>query len=199
MSHGSWHDSSVRERLVWAVSVPLMVGGSWAAHVLDYRLVVPDPTARGTLLAATGHGYGDWLPLALAVLGAIALVAAGRAATSLRPRAVSPAFWPFLLLPPLAFTIQEHLERLIETGHFPWHAALDPTFLPGVVLQLPFGVAAYVAAKLTLRAVHKLAQLGIPRLTLVPIRVPVLAVVREVPRRALVGPRRSRGPPLPRS
>jgi hypothetical protein len=199
VNHGSWQDSPVRERLVWAVSVPLMVGGSWAAHVLDYRLVVPNPTTRGALLAATGHGYGDWLPLVIGMLAALALVAAGRAATCLRAHASAPVLWPFLLLPPLAFTFQEHLERLVATGHFPSHTVLDRTFLPGIVLQLPFGVAAYVAAKLALGAVRRLALLGAPRLTLVAVHAPVVAEVREVPRLFHAGPRTSRGPPVPRS
>jgi apolipoprotein N-acyltransferase len=173
-----------------------MIGGSWAAHALDYRLVVPDPTGRGTLLAATGHGYQDWLPLAFAVLVALALVALARAAPALRARAASAPLWPFLLLPPLTFVLQEHLERWIATGRFPWHAAFEPTFVPGVVLQLPFGVTAYVVARLTLHAARRLALISLTRIRVIP-AVPVLAVApsSELSRRVLAGSRTSRGPP----
>jgi apolipoprotein N-acyltransferase len=188
----------VRQRVAWVVSIPLMVGGSWAAHALDYRLIVPDAGARRTLLAATGHGYEEWLPLALAVLLAAGLVALVRALPLLRTRAASAPLWPFLLLPPLTFVLQEHAERWIATGHVPWHALLEPTFLPGVVLQLPFGVTGYVVARLTLHAARRLALVAVPRIRVVPaVAVLVTVPASDLPRRALAGSRTSRGPPHP--
>jgi hypothetical protein len=64
----------MRRALAWLVSVPLMVAATVSAHALAYLIEVPDPQARAALLSATGHGYGDWIPLTLAVLGAAALV-----------------------------------------------------------------------------------------------------------------------------
>jgi hypothetical protein len=59
-----------------------------------------------------------------------------------------PAAWQLAVLPPLAFAIQEHLERLFATGHLPLHAATATSFLVGLGLQLPFAAAAVVLARL---------------------------------------------------
>ena len=40
-----------------------------------------------------------------------------------------------------------------------WHAFAGPTFLPGLALQLPFALLAYVAARLLLRAAVRLGRL----------------------------------------
>jgi hypothetical protein len=55
---------------------------------------------------------------------------------------VRPSLWPVLLAPPAAFAVQEHLERYAATGDVPWSTATERTFLPGLLLQLPFGVLA---------------------------------------------------------
>jgi len=108
----------VRRLAAWCVAVALAVAATMAAHALDYRLVEPNPHARALLLAATGHGYEDWLPPALAVLGAAAVSALPAAAIGdSRLRAQR-----FLVVPPLVFTLQEHLERLLHDGTVPWHA-----------------------------------------------------------------------------
>ena len=51
------------------------------------------------------------------------------------------------------------LELSLHTGTFGWHALLAPTFLPGLALQLPFSLLAWLAARLLLRA----AERGRPR------------------------------------
>jgi hypothetical protein len=191
----------MRRALVWIVAVPMMVGGTWAAHALDYRLAVPDPGARATLLAATGHGYEEWLPLAAAVAIAGLLIALVRAAEQLRAGYTRPSAWPFLLLPPLSFATQEHIERLLHDGSFPWHAAAEPTFARGVALTAPFGLAAYLAARVILRVARALA------LALAPAR-PILLALRPAALPRAVAParvrvassaRRTRGPPSFRS
>lgn len=155
----------MRRALVWIVALPLTAAATLAAHSLGYRLAVPDAGARETLLAATGHGYEEWAPLALALLTAAAAAATASAAPELRARTPRPAAWPFLLLPPLAFTAQEHLERLLADGRVPWTAGADRTFLLGLLLTVPFGLAAYLAARLLLRVASSVARaLAPPRL-----------------------------------
>jgi hypothetical protein len=144
----------MRRRLAWLVALPAMLTGSQLAHALAYRLAYPEAHVRLLRMAATGHGYVAWLPLALGVAGSIAvvaLVAAGLDAARGRPIRDVPAF-AFALLPPLAFVLQEFLELSLHLGRPSWQFAAAPTFLPGLLLQLPFAVLAYVAARLLLRA-----------------------------------------------
>jgi len=122
--------------------------------------VYPQAHARVRVLLAAGHGYLTWLPIALALAGAVALVAlAVTAADAARGRTARglPAA-AFALLPPLAFALQELLELSLHTGTFAWQALLAPTFLPGLLLQLPFALAAYVAARLLLRAAEHVGR-----------------------------------------
>ena len=159
----------MRRSLAWFVAVPLMLAGSQAGHALAYRFAYPDVPVRMQVLLATGHGYLRWLPLAFGIAASVValslLVAAVDAARGRGPRGL-PA-WAFALLPPLAFGVQEHLERLLHTGVFPWHEAGTPTFLPGLALQLPFALLAYAAARLLLhtaeRAGRAVARIAPPR------------------------------------
>lgn len=170
----AWHDRSMKRGAPWLVSIPFMAAGCLAAHALAYHLV-SNPRER--------HGYLAFAPLFLGVLGGLAIVGAFR-----RGRTHSPVL--FALLPPLAFTVQEHAERLQLV-------ATEPAFLVGLALQLPFALAALVAA----RAFTGLAELVAEVLTARPRvrRAPVLpapAVALDAPRALLVsGPRSSRAPP----
>lgn len=148
----------MRRRLAWGLVLPLVVAGSQAAHALAYELVYPQAGIRGLHLASTGHGYLAWLPLVLAVGGAVAvvsLVSAALDAARVRPAREVPAL-AFALLPPAAFALQEVLELSLHTGHFGWRAVLAPTFLPGLALQLPFGLAAYLVAHVLLRTAERI-------------------------------------------
>jgi hypothetical protein len=151
----------MRRSLAWAVAVPLMLAGSQAAHALAYRIVYPQAHLRMASLVASGHGYLAWLPLVLGIGGAVVLVSfAATVADAARggtPRALrAPAF---ALLPPLAFALQELLELSLHTGTFGWHAFAAPTFVPGLLLQLPVGALAYLVARLLLRAASKVGRL----------------------------------------
>jgi len=151
----------MRRALAWLLALPLVLGGSQAAHVLAYRWVYPSAGVRLHTLVATGHGYMSHLPLVLAIAGAAALLslvvsavdaACGRGVRSL------PA-WSFALLPPAVFVLQEILERSLLTGTFVWQAVETPTFLPGLVLQVPFAAAAYLTARLLLRTATAVGRL----------------------------------------
>ena len=126
---------SMKRGAPWLVSVPFMAAGCLAAHSLAYHLIA-NPKER--------HGYLAFAPLFLGVLGGLALVGAVR-----RGRTHSPAL--FALLPPLAFVVQEHAERLQLV-------ATEPAFLVGLALQLPFGLAALVAARAFLGLAELVAE-----------------------------------------
>jgi hypothetical protein len=161
----------MRRRLTWLVALPAMLAGTQLAHGLAYRLVFPEASLRVHVLAASGHGYLAWLPLVLglaAALGAVGLAAAvvdaarGRSVGSLPPFA-------FAALPPLAFVLQEVLELSLHAGTLGWHAVAEPTFLPGLALQLPFALLAYLAARLLLKAAVRLGRLFAPRPSTAPV------------------------------
>ena len=138
-----------RSRLAWPLAAPLLAAGLLAGHDLSYRLVTLDAATRAHFLERTGHGYLAFAPLAAALAAALLSVAlVWRAARSLRglPAATAPA-WLFAALPPIAFTLQEHLERLVHDGAVPLDLPRQPVFLLGLALQLPFALAAVVVAR----------------------------------------------------
>jgi hypothetical protein len=193
----------MRRRLAWLVAVPLMLAGSQVAHMLAYRIVYPQASVRLEVLVETGHSYMTALPLVLGVAGSI--VALSLAATVLdvaRGRGVrSLPAWAFALLPLCGFALQEYIERWLDWGFFPWHAAAQPTFLVGVALQIPFGALAYVAARLLLRTAkrlgRRLASLAPPRprVALQPLVVPAAQPLPPLPS-LLSRCLGRRGPPL---
>jgi hypothetical protein len=143
-----------------------------------------------------------YLPGALAVCSVLVVVALAvelaHVLTDRRP--VRPSALPFAVLAPAIFAFQEHFERLMHDGVFPWDAAAQPTFLVGLLLQLPFAVAGYLLARLLLRVVRSLG-----RLLSAPPQVRVLAGAHPQPPVRVVFPRvpalalgyGSRGPPAP--
>jgi hypothetical protein len=172
-----------------------MLGGTEAAHALAYRLVYPQLHAR--VLLATGHAYLAWLPLLFGVSGAlalVALVAAGIDAARGRSPRELPA-WAFAVVPPAAFVLQEVLELSLHLGTFGWRAVLAPTFLPGLVLQLPLAFLAYAVARFLLRTAERLGRALAPvRLTPL-LELAAAAPVEELFVRIAATSRTSRGPP----
>ena len=150
-----------RRNVAWLLTVPLAVVAAQLAHALAYRLAEPSAHERAHLLSETGHGY---LRLTADGLGVVA--AAVLFALILEVRAIGtkqeggrPRLWAFAAFVPATFIFQEHLERLFHDGAFPWGAALDKTFLVGIVVQLPFAVLAYLLARLLLGVAHLLGVL----------------------------------------
>jgi hypothetical protein len=193
----------MRRSFAWLVAVPLMLVGSEAAHALAYRFAYPELHARMQVLLVTGHGYLRWLPLVLGAAAAVValslLVTAADVARGRAPRGL-PA-WAFALLPPIAFVVQEHLERLLHTGVFPWQEFGTPTFVPGLALQLPFALLAYVVARLLLRTAERagraVARFAPPRPRLAPVVLAALPAEPQRPRLALIASGLAkRGPPL---
>jgi hypothetical protein len=151
----------VRRSLAWLFALPLVLTGSQVAHVLAYRWVYPSAQVRLQALLETGHGYMGQLPLVLGIGAAIAtvsLVVAVVDAARGRPLGGLPT-WAFALLPVLTFVVQEFLERSLHAGVFVWQTVESPTFLPGLLLQLPFAAVAFLAARLLLRTAVTVGQL----------------------------------------
>jgi hypothetical protein len=192
----------MRRGLTWLVAVPLLLAGSQVAHALTYRIVYPGTSVRVHALVITGHGYLDRLPVALAVALAVALVALFVAvldASRGRESRALPA-WAFAVLAPLAFALQEILELSLHTGTFAWHAVAAPTFLPGLALQLPFSLLAWLVARLLLRAAGRAGRALVAR---PPVPGAIAFAASAPPRVTLARPRvlasglAKRGPPLP--
>jgi hypothetical protein len=181
-----------RRPLAWLLALPLMTAGSLVAHGLAYRIVAPQPDVRLDLLDRTGHAYLEAAPFVLGICLALLLAGiAAQVARALRRGSRSaPAAWPLAALPLLGFVLQEHLERLAATGDVPLAAVSEPTFLVGLALQLPFALAALVAARILGRAAEAvgraLATAAPPRLAARPgaVRRPVVALLPNAPRLA---------------
>jgi hypothetical protein len=154
MGSGRYRIRTMRRGLSWLLTIPLVLAGTELAHAVGYRSALPDAHERAHELTATGHGYFAYAPLA-AGLGVAAVVVAlalhaGRAGTGVRLRA-----WPFAVLPLLTFTLQEHLERLLH-GVDASGVVFEPTFIRGALLQLPFGIIAYLIARALLRVAERI-------------------------------------------
>ncbi len=133
----------MRRRASFLISIPVAVAGSLLAHQVSYALQASDGAARARLLAATGHGYLARVPLLAGVLVAVALGGLIReAAIRWKGTGRTGPIWPIALIPPFAFIVQEHLERLLHDRTFPWHLAAQQAFLRGLVLQIPFALLA---------------------------------------------------------
>jgi hypothetical protein len=163
----------MRRRLPWLIALPVMAAGSLGAHSLSY-LVVSARTTEGAGEASerASSGGPSYLVLFFGIVAATAMVAACARLLLARARvrragSVSP--WLFFLLPPLAFAAQELAERLLNAEAFPFQVALEPRFLVGLLLQLPFGLLALLVARVLLRVVERIAR------TLAPCPTPRLA------------------------
>ena len=152
-----------RRLIVWLVTLPLAIFGSQVAHELAYRLVTGDAEKRASELSATGHAYLTYLPFGLAVATVLALLALGTEIRQIAARATGAAATPraasFAILGPAIFVCQEHFERLASAGEFPLLAALEPTFVVGLLLQAPLALVAYAAARFFLRVARTLGRL----------------------------------------
>jgi hypothetical protein len=191
-----------RRRIAWLLSFTLMAAGAVTAHALAYRLVAPAHHMDSSMHAETNHGYISHLDACLAICGAIAILALVASLVSRLRRGHLPRapLWLFAVVPPAGFAVQEHLEHVLATGALPATAALDGAFIVGVVLQLPFAIAAYLAA----RALLALASALVDSLR-APTRARLLALAVLPPGAAPAArPRRSalalgygqRAPPL---
>jgi hypothetical protein len=181
------------------LALPFVLGGTLAGHEAGYRLTTDGAHAREHALAASGHGYMSFAPVVLgaatafAILGFLLIVRIG--AHGRRTR-IAP--WALAAFAPLAFAAQEHLERYVTHGEFPWGAALEPSFLVGLAFQLPFALAALALARWLGRVALDLGRaLGAPPLARLDLfRALAPASVLPLPAAAIARGASERGPPL---
>jgi len=181
---------SSRRIAVWALATPLVAVGSQLAHALAYRIAYPQADVRLRALAASGHGYLAYLPLAVGVAAAAQL--AGFAALALdaaRGRRLRPLpRWGFALLPPLAFALQELAERALAGDGLAWWVVRLPTFRIGLALELPVALLVYLLARALLGAA---GAVGGVLATPPAASAPVLLQGGAPRRRGVLAPRRA--------
>jgi len=169
-----------RRTLAWLFVTPIAAAGVLTAHALAYA-------ATGTA-AGPEHDYLDHAPQVVGLLVSFALLGLAVQERSLRPfsaRWVAP-------LAPLAFVCQEHLERLVHTGELPW-LLTTPSFLVGLVFQLPVAVACVLVVRLVIGTL----DLRVRSATLIPtgIWLPLPSAPVFSPPAAVTPRRRGRAPP----
>jgi hypothetical protein len=165
------------------VTAPIALAGITAAHAIANTLF-GSPEGPGELFAA---GTSGLVPLAAALALLLLLLGlAGRVAgvrwSAVRGRAGT---LPFACLSPVVFIALEVVEGLLHRGVVPWHDAPEPTFLVGLLLQLPFALAGYLTARALLRVSDRL------RLLIVRRRIPRVATSVLAAPRAEHEPRRA--------
>jgi hypothetical protein len=190
--------AAVQRLKLGLVLVPLMLGGSESAHAFVERFASED--YEGAELFRHGVLGSQLLPFVvpagLAVLfGGVAVAALGRDEPR---RGRTFLLWPFALLPIAVFAVQEYVEYWAGHGRLAWALAGERPFLAGLLLQLPFALAALLAARFLLRLAGVIA--GRRRTRPLP-RCAVLGL--SVPRDQALPPvslhadgRLTRGPPL---
>jgi hypothetical protein len=142
----------MRRTLTWLVTLPFAAASVVLGHAIAYGLT---GTPAGGM-----HDYLAHAPQVVFILASLAVLAL---AADARARRHSPL--PLAALGIGAFVAQEHLERLIHTGHVPFLFA-SPVLWLGIALQLPLAVTIWLVAR-------RLAE---------DIATPVRRAVRSVPR-----------------
>jgi hypothetical protein len=131
------------------IAIPLAIASWLGAHCLAYWLVPPGSEQQMGMHAEHGHAWLGYSPavaiwgLAFVIAGLVLCVSAGLRGG----RSTRPPVRIFALLPPAGFAVQEHAERLIASGSIPNDLIVEPTFLLGLALQLPFALMALLLTR----------------------------------------------------
>ena len=196
----------MRRRLPWLIALPLMAAGSFAAHALSY--VVAGTRAEGgadgdihgaSERTSAGIAAHSVLPVGLLVAFGIGAGTAWLVGRARGKRGAGASPWLFFALPPLAFSVQELIERLVNAEAAPFQAALEPRFLIGLALQVPLGLIALFVARALLRVVRRIARALVRQRSVVlsrrapVLRLPLACELPRIPALALGYPQR--GPP----
>ena len=181
-----------RRRAAWGVALAFTAVGGLCAHLVAYSLAAPGGHSshhHGPTVSA----YSAHLRGCIAICVAIGLIALAVSAfeRSGRVRRAFLPLWLFAAAPPVGFVLQELVERSAGTGTLAHLGPLEVPFLVGLAVQIPFALAAYLAARALLAAaaafVRRLAapaSLRVPpaeprvlvALPVVAPRVPLLAL-----------------------
>jgi hypothetical protein len=136
-------------RAAWLVALPIAAASWLSAHCLGYLLV--PPAKPDTMHHHMDESHNWFASMPVLVAAGVTVLAAGlvlcvgegwggRQGSSPAPSRV------FALLPAVGFVVQEHLEHFLASGSAPYEVALEPTFLTGLALQLPFALGALLLA-----------------------------------------------------
>lgn len=181
---------------IWLVLLPVLVAATEGAALVVDRFA--PPSYEGVELFAASNRSSAFLPLALALGVGAVLCALASLATSAPKRDRLPR-WAFACLPPVLFTVQEHIEYVLQHHSAPTSVALSWTFAAGLLLQVPLIALAYLLARVLVGAAVAISErrMRSPVLRRVPPKVARPGSSR--PRRLQsVGDRTlTRGPPLP--
>ena len=172
--------------------------GELTGRVAPARPARPEGYEGAELFSRSSASY-SLLPLVVA-LGGIALCCSLWSFATAAPERRRLPLWVFACLPAGAFAAQEHVEFAVAHGRVPWTLVASPVFLAGLLLQIPFGALAYLAARLLVRIASAIARRGPGRGPAVRRRSSICARPRDdAPRRLRSsGDRRlTRGPPSP--
>lgn len=193
----------MKRQLPWLIALPLAVVGTVAGHSVGYWAAVPDEQERAHVLASTGHGYLDYVPLVLALCGAFA--ALGFVAHALAAfRGGDPKGGTRIklvaALAPAAFVLQELIERYVHDGHVHWQFVVSAPFLLGLATQLPFALLAaaiaFALATAARRVAHAIRAARLPRPRGVALSFRSWLSVDLRPEPVLARGYAGRGPPL---
>ena len=144
------------------VALPVAAASWLTAHCLAYVLV---PPAHGGAMhdhMEESHNWFASMPVLVAAgvtllaAGLVLCVGEGLRGAPARTQAPAPLF---ALLPPIGFAVQEHLEELLASGSAPYAVVLEPTFLMGLALQLPFAIGALLLAGALYALGHRFGRL----------------------------------------
>jgi hypothetical protein len=149
----------MRRLSLWILVGSVGVAGCEVAHLLAFRLVYPDRLQRAHALQATGYGYLRYSLLVFAAAAALGLIAFVFRVSHARRREplVTVGIWG-ALAPAATFVLLDQAESFVSGGSLPFDAAGDPTFLPGLLLQVPLGLAAYLLVRFLIRSADKLGR-----------------------------------------
>jgi hypothetical protein len=170
----------MRRTLTWLVTLPFAAASVLLGHALAYRFT-------GTPLGNV-HGYLDHVPQVVFILVSVAVL--GLAADT-RARRRSPL--PIAALAAISFALQEHIERVVHTGHVPF-LLFSPVFWIGLLLQAPLAAAIWLVSRRVADDIAVRVPARLPRLGRLPVFIQGPALAPVVARRA--SQRRGRGPPF---
>lgn len=188
----------MRRAFTWMLTAPIGLAGAEAAHAIANCVLAP-PQVAGELFESRGAG-SELLPAVAATLGAVLLLALVGRVLEIggSHRGDSLGRLRLTLVGPVAFVLIEAVEGACRGQIAPWDVALEPTFLLGLVLLVPFAVLGYLVAVALARTADAAARLVRDRVRTGPRRNPPeagwprLNVARMRPRWA---PCAVRGPP----
>lgn len=140
------------------ICLPVAMAACLLAHQAGYMLESPGDAARSLNMSTDGHAY---LREFVFLIPAAATIVVVGFLLSLRSAIVATApFTPsskqFSLAPALVFLVQEAAERVAAGA--PLSLLTELSVLSGLLLQVPFGLVAYLLARLILRAADHVAQ-----------------------------------------